>query len=415
MKILQLTPRPVFPPDDGGRISIANITRYLREAGADIHMITLDDSQPSSSLGAIPVAEEVESGGGIIKLYRIGHSTANTLPRLLRSVIDAEPLYLRKHNSASIRSYLDTLLATEKFDLVHADHTAMAPLGVYIKQHYGLPLGLRLHNVEWRIWQRYADELPSWHPKHWYIQSQALKLRKREAELIAQADVAFAITDVDAEEARKMMAGVKPKQATPTRIVSVGAGVSPEEWLPPADNKRNAHELILATVWSWVHNLNGARWFIDEVLPLVRNDIPDAQLRLLGKNAPPELFALRDKGVYCEGYVPSVQPYYHRAAVFIAPLFVGSGVRIKILEAMAAGLPVVATPVAAEGIPATEEQGLFVASDAQDFAFKVKQLLASPETAERAGAKAAAFVARYYSWREKVRVIEQEYKKLLKL
>jgi glycosyltransferase involved in cell wall biosynthesis len=154
-------------------------------------------------------------------------------------------------------------------------------------------------------------------------------------------------------------------------------------------------------------------WFINEVLPLIRTELPEAKLTLIGKNAPESLKNLKHLGVNCDGYVDSVKLYYHRASVFVAPLFVGSGVRIKILEAMAAQLPVVATRVSAEGIDAKENEGLFVSDNPKAQARVIIELLQKPDRVERAGNAAQEFIKKKYSWREEVTKIYNAYSELL--
>lgn len=399
MKILQLTPQFIFPPDDGGRIGIYNITRELQELGADVTMVSLNTSQPEFQ--TISISEKQ------LPVYSIHHSTKNSIPRILYSVFDTEPLYLRKHFSKRILDKLLLLLKGKSFDIIHADHTAMIPLALELRKHLQLPVGVRMHNVEWKIWQRYADELPKTNPSHYYIQLQTNRLRKRETELLRMVDVAFPITEVDMNLCKDM--------APLTRLELVAAGVDSKEWIKSVETQRNPHELVLATPWSWKHNLTGALWFIEEVLPLIRKEVPECTLTLLGKNAPRELYTMKDSGVDCLGYVDSVKPYYHRASLYIAPLFVGSGVRIKVLEAMAAGLPVVATPIAAEGINASDTEGLLRCNDAEAFAATIINLLHNQQRLVELGLAASTLMARQYQWKESIQHMYNTYLNLTKL
>jgi glycosyltransferase involved in cell wall biosynthesis len=196
------------------------------------------------------------------------------------------------------------------------------------------------------------------------------------------------------------------------RIITAAAGVNTDEWGAPASNQRHPHELVLAAAWSWEHNVKGLDWFVSEVLPRVRKELPDVNLVLPGKHLPERFRTGSVSGVTAPGYVPMMQPYYHSAALFVCPLFVGSGVRIKIMEAMAAGLPVVATRVGAEGVTATEQDGLIISDDPAVQAQKILECLQDPERRERLSANARLFTQKHHEWRTEIAKIYAEYERI---
>lgn len=396
IKILQLSPRFTFPPDDGGKIGIANITKQFGLQGAKVTFVAYSDCTVSQDAKDMipPYAE----------LRLISHSTKNSLWRIASSIFRKESLYISKHKSQSAILFLSQLLKEKKFDIIHADHSCMAPLALALKQEFGIPVGLRLHNVEWTIWQRYADILPIYHPKKYYVQSQAKKLKKDESNLLSSVDCAFAITDIDRQRALELC---------PTlNVIVASAGIVPEEWVNQNQGKRNPRELIIATTYHWRHNVDALDWFIRSVFLQLKTKYPDLKLTLIGKN-PPEFFnKYRDRGVDVVGYVPQVQPYLHRAGIYISPLFVGGGIRIKILEAMASSLPVVASAVAAEGINAGHEHGLFLCETAEDFQNTISELIDDGKT-EYTGEQARKYVTEHFSWANNVGLMLNEYKRLL--
>ena len=153
IKILQLAPRYVFPPDDGGKIGIANITKEFAKAGADITFFTFDG-------GAISLDDKkLIEPYAKLQLYK--HSTINTSLRIFFSLFNKDSLYITKHQSQGVINELEKLVEKNKYDVIHADHSAMAPLAIHLKNKFNIPVGLRLHNIEWTIWQRYADFLPT--------------------------------------------------------------------------------------------------------------------------------------------------------------------------------------------------------------------------------------------------------------
>ena len=150
-----------------------------------------------------------------------------------------------------------------------------------------------------------------------------------------------------------------------------------------------------------------------KVLPNVRKKNPEITLSLIGSKAPEWLKEY--EGVNLLGYVDKVQPYINKAGIYVAPLFVGGGIRIKILEAMSMEIPVVASPVAAEGITAGEEDGLIVRETADDFANAITDLSENYTKAEGYGKKARKYVIQNYSWQQNVGIMINEYRNLLSL
>lgn len=397
IKILQLAPRFCFPDDDGGKIGIANIFKEFFEQGADVTFFSFSKEKiPHSAI------EQAEKYGEVI-IYN--HSTENTALRIIASFLKRKSIYISKHSGKQVKRAIHEILKRTEFDIIHVDHSCMAPLGIYARSIRKIPLGLRLHNIEWLIWKRYADNLPYWRPKRVYVKQQAEELKNAEKKLYPKMDVCFTVTGKDKERAAAL--------APDANVVVASAGVDTAEWMPDDSIARNRYEMILATNYHWIHNVDAVRWFIHNVLPIVRKKIPEAALTLIGKNAPGWMNDYKDKGVNLMGYVSKVQPYHNRANVYIAPLFVGSGIRIKILEAMAMGLPVVATPVSAEGIAATSGDGLYIAAEAEEFARNIMDLLSNYDNARSAGKAARQFVLKEYSWKKNVGIMLDEYNKLL--
>ncbi len=395
MKILQLCPRTPFPPDDGGRISMYNVTRHLAAQGADITLLSFHDE---------PFVDEVRQFDGItIRYVALQHNTRNTATRILKSLFNSEALYLSKHHSESILQTVLGLFSAAEFDWIHADHTAMAPLGFALAKHWNKPLGLRLHNVEWKIWQRYADTLPWWKAQWIYIRTQAKKLRRDEAGYISNATVAFPISENDLVAAQEL--------APNAHLVCVRAGVNSVEWKAKGSVLRDPNTIVMASAWAWKHNVDGARWFLDQVYTPLHTALPATRLVVPGARAPELFSSYAGLKVECPGYVESMPPVYNAGVIFVAPLFVGSGVRIKIIEAMAAGLVVVSTAIGAEGIQASEEHGLFRCDSAEEQRRCIEELLRNHNKREMLQKKAAEFVSEHYEWRDQIEIIYKEYAK----
>lgn len=398
MKILQLAPRFPFPPDDGGKISIANTTIEFKRAGHEVTLFFFTENEIEEK--KLALAKEYA------EVKYMLHSTRNTPARILKSVLNGKSIYIGKHSTPEVFKNFRKLFEGRKFDAIHADHTCMAPLAQYARSFLKAPMGLRLHNVEWMIWNRYAEAL-KWHnPRKYYVYQQSIALKKAEGELIAKSDVSFAITETDKNRALEL--------APNANVISAPGGVNLEEWKPDDVVERNPYELVLATTYVWVHNVDAVRWFCENVLPIINKAIPEIKLTLIGKNQPDFLNNFKDIGADPIGYVDEVQPYYNRSAINVVPLFVGSGIRIKILEAMAMKLPVVASPVAAEGIPGNDANGLLIRDSAKDFADAIIELCLDSRKRQKMGDEARNFIKVNFTWSKNIGLMLKEYKKLIK-
>lgn len=397
IKILQISPRFPFPPDDGGKIGIANIfLQYVKQADkvTFLYLSGQEDKQ-----------EEFNKYQNLAKLIKLPYEPKYTPYKILKSIFSSEPLYITKHLDKKLISYILSLIENLDFDVVHIDHTYLAPLGIAIKNMTGKPFGIRIHNIESNIWKRYATKYPIYHPLRYYLLRQYQLLLDKEMELIEQADISFAITQNECDEIRSH----KPN----AKIIVASAGINPDDWIINNEIQRNQYEAIIATTYKWVHNLEAVKWLVGKVMPIVKKAIPQATLTLIGKSPPDWLKGYSELGVNVVGYVPKVQPYLNRAGLYVAPLFVGAGIRIKILEAMAMGLPVVATSISADGINSSEENGLFIANDYNSFAESMIYLMKNPQIAQNKGLNARNFVVQHYSWEANVKLMIDEFEKLI--
>ncbi len=420
LRILQLAPQVPFPSDDGGKISIANTFLQFVNQNHQVTFFAYNQNEISEKI----INQHFINANPIF----VNHSTKNTLPRILKAVLTNKSLYITKHISNKVKRIIDNLLKEQTFDIIHSDHSCMAPLALYAKSVCGAPVGIRLNNIEYIIWQRYAESLSKRGLKRLFVESQAKLLREQEKQLYEKADVCFSITGIDKQKALELSPNAN--------VIVASAGVDLKNF-KPLETERNGNQIIIATTFNWVHNVNGLSWFIDSVLPLIRKQNSAAYLSVIGKNIQKEFFEKAQlendiqsiekssqdfsqvniqisNGLQLLGYVPGVTPFLNKASVYIAPLFVGSGIRIKILEAMAMELPVVATPVSAEGIEAGEEDGLFVCSNPEDFAEKVLFLMNNYETARKLGKSARKLIEQKYTWERNIGIMINEYERLLK-
>jgi glycosyltransferase involved in cell wall biosynthesis len=400
MKILDIMPRIPFPPDDGGRIVLYNTYKYLSELGCEIDIFTFSNDNINEDI--INKLKEY----GNIKIVR--KNTKNDFANILKYTLKNKPIYVYKYINNYVLSELERMYQNRQYDIIHCEHSATALAGLFLKQKYDVLLGHRMHNIEWKIWERYANEYKPNSLKKYFVKKQSNLLKKFEIDFYSKANINFSITDTDRDYALS--------NNPSANIMTSSIGVDPERWKINNNIERNENELIIATTYGWIHNINGLKWFIEKVLPIIQKEIPNIKLTMLGKNIPDYFKNHPNKAVNPVGYVDSVSYHLNRANLYIAPLFVGSGIRVKILEAMAMELPVIATKISAEGIKEEEsitDNGLFVSDDPTFQAHKIIELIKNKKNRNDYGRKAREYVLQNFDWKTNIQIMLNKYKELL--
>ncbi len=395
LSIAQLLPQCPLPATDGGKVGLLGIIRGFDGHGCDVTAAMYSTAEDSTVAPLRAWCTPVQ----------VPLSTKNTPLRIAASILRPRALYMWKHDRAAFKAVLQRLAAERRFDVVHADHTSMAPLAAYLSKLLDIPWGLRLHNIEYRIWERYAERFTAADPRRWYLQRQTNLLRIEEQRWIAMADVVFPITRVDEAEALRL--------SPDARTVVAPAGIFPDDWPPAAHDAHVPHDVIITASYKWRHNADGLQWFVREVWPFVRLVVPTARLRVCGTSVPAWIDQYSNHGVVNEGFVDDLRSALQTSAVAVVPLFVGSGVRIKIIESMAAGVPVVSTSIGAEGIDAGAQQGLFLADDAATMADRIATLLQRPDQRAAAAHAARDLIHRRYTWAASTGAMLEAYRKAI--
>ncbi len=166
----------------------------------------------------------------------------------------------------------------------------------------------------------------------------------------------------------------------------------------PGDPAPDGRTVVFFGAINYFPNIDGIRYLVGEVWPRIAGSHPHARLQIIGQHPTPEVLALRGPSVEVLGKVDDLRPYLARAAVSVVPLRIGGGTRLKVLEAMAMGRPVVSTPIRAEGIEAEPGRHLALADDPAAFAAAVSRMLDDAEAGARLGREGRALVERRYSW-----------------
>jgi glycosyltransferase involved in cell wall biosynthesis len=314
-----------------------------------------------------------------------GRTTPAFYVQLLRNLASQQPLAVQRYATAGMQRAVRELIDTHGFDVVVCDFLNMAPNVPDLSRCV-----LFQHNVESTIWQRQASHSPDFLRKA-YFSSQARRMLAYEQQACRSVAHVIAVSDADAGRMRSLY-GVSHISVVPT-------GVDVDFFAPPAAVTRTS-DLVFVGSMEWLPNVDGANYFVREVLPLIRRRRPDCSLVLAGRAPTTEIRALAqaDPRIKVTGTVPDIRPHVWEAAVSVVPLRIGGGTRLKIYESMAAGTPVVSTTIGAEGLPLRDGEHLFLADDPASFAERCLELLEQPALAERMSETARSLVAAEFSW-----------------
>lgn len=303
----------------------------------------------------------------------------------------------RRFYHPAFSNQLRTWLQTTHFDLIQIENLEMA---VYLPEIRALqpdtPVVYDAHNAESALQQRIyeTDKQSILHlPAALYSLIQARRIGQMETSVCQQVDHVVAVSDTDGELLQSVCAG------TPVTVVpnGISAHLYQQPSTQPAELQHPA--LVFTGKMDYRPNVDAVLWFAEEVLPLIRQDLPDAHFYIVGQSPHSRLDVLRGQaGITLTGFVPAVLPYLQAASTFVVPLRMGSGTRLKVLEAMAVGSPIVSTTIGAQGLSITDGEELILADTAREFARAVVRLQRHPEHMHTMGVKAKAFVEANYDW-----------------
>jgi glycosyltransferase involved in cell wall biosynthesis len=380
MKILHISSRLPWPLTDGAAICMFQLAHAMASHGHAVHLLTLDDLMED----ATPLEQ-------FVTLHRIPFHPPPNWAGALRTLFDARPYTQAKRERKEVYDYLDRLHAEEKFDIVIADEAHIACYGSYMKRRYGLPYLFRSHNVEYEIYERHLRTVTN-PAMRAYLNVQTGRWKRYEIEQVAQADVTAAITRRDSDKLAQLVPGA--------RVETFPAAVDLDAFPFVNVEARDSASVLVIGDMTWPPNRDAAIWFANEILPLIHRQMPEVVCHLVGGNAPLRQLPRPDERFRIEGRVPSIQKFYSSATVGLIPLRVGGGMRVKMVEMMGAGLPVVSTSQGAEGNEAIPGNHYLLADTPEAFAAAVVRLLRDREERHRMASSANEFVRAYYSTRE---------------
>ena len=404
MRILFLTQIIPYPPNAGPRVKTWNVLRYLAERGHEV------------TLCSFVRPEEEEFLPALRQVCRAVHAVPIRRSRLadgfywLRSHLSGRPFLIERDDLKPMRRQVRHLLATEPFDVIHADQLTMTQFALGAEGMGGKrPFTLfDAHNATWTISDRLAATVPA--PLRPILRLETGRIQRYEGMLVRQFDHTMVVIEPDRDH---LLAGLPPAErpAAAARISAIPIAVDTRELQPVRRRPRGPAIMTLGSL-TYPPNADGIRWFLQEVFPLVQRQIPQANLTLIGKSPPADFVEMarqQPRAIRVTGYVDDLTPYMEEAALMVVPVRAGSGMRVRLLEAFARAMPAVTTTIGLEGIEATHEEHVLVADSAEAFAAATVRLLRDEGLQAKLAQNGRSLAETRYDWQIALRQMDAVY------
>lgn len=394
MKILMLTPYLPYPPASGGQIRTLNLLKYLSKTN-DITLVALYKNEKEKKYASnlksfckkIYVCKRPE------KPWQFG--------TIFKSIFSALPFLIVRNYSLEAQDVVQKLLKEEEFDVIHAET-------FYIMPHIprtSIPVLLVEQTIEFKVYQHYVSSLPFIF--RWALTLDILKLKFWEIYYWKKAQVVATVSNSD----KSIIQECVPDNET--FVIPNGAG---DEMFLDRIPKKNISQPTLLFVgnFSWLQNTEAAMYLIEKVFPKLNEALPHIKLIIAGQNVKSKLSFPSKENIEVIDIQPddheTIKNLYKNTTVFVAPIFGPGGTRLKILAAMASGLPIVTTKTGVEGLEITPNEDILVANSPGEFVNKIKDLLDNEEKYTKMQKTSFAVVKEKYSWNAIAKKLEMVYK-----
>jgi len=378
MKILQITNKPPYPVKDGGAIAVMNLTKGLARSGHDVTVLSMNTLKHYIDPAIIPD-----------DLRKLADFRFVDVPAPISFIAAAWnllfsdlPYNAERFICNTFRKQLTELLKEKEFDIVQLEGLYLCPYIPDIRKYSSAKIAYRAHNVEFEIWQRTIALTKG--IKKWYIGLLTQRLKKFEISWLNQYDVLIPITTRDRDILNNL------GNRMPSVVCEAGLDLT---MISPGKNRIEFPSLFHLGSLEWSPNQEGLLWFLKNCWPEVHQRYPGLRFYIAGRNAPSWLIRKFNlPGVEYLGEVDDAHNFMDSKAVMVVPLLSGSGMRVKIIEAMAMGKAIVSTSIGAEGIGVEDGKNILIANDPESFIEAIGKLISDKKLFESLGKESRFFI-----------------------
>jgi len=366
MKILILAHKPPYPTKDGSSLATLNMAIGLAEQGVEVTILAISTHKHPSTIEQIPLGLKDK-----IKFNLVEVNTKISLFKAIKNLLFSNlPYNIERFIHPYYSNKLKELINSSHFDIIQLEGLYLLPYVSKIKELTKAPVVFRSHNLEHEIWQRLSHNERNW-PKAKYFKFLSKRLLKLEEKVNSSTS---AIVTISKKEANWFNLQNEAKPST-----HIPAGFEAPKFGKP--NIKEYNKLCFIGSLDWIPNLEGLKWFIDNTWPLALAKNPKLELHIAGRNASKTFldYLSGKKGIVFHGEVEDSKQFLSQYGIMIVPLLSGSGMRVKIVEAMFLRLAIITTSIGCEGIDVTNGKNIIIANSSDVFSKEIEVLTQSPE------------------------------------
>ena len=389
MKVLWISQNVPFPPKSGVLLRNYNLIRLTSQfAAIDLVAIVKKNAMPSS-YAEMAVPELLKFCSSVKPVHLPAEeSRPHFWWTLFKSLFTKAPFTVNWASAAVLREVLHRALSSTNYDLVYFDSISLADYRHLVSSGARV---LNHHNIESQLFERRIayEQNPL---KRFYLRLEAKKLRRYESDVVGRFDSNLVVSGLDAVRLREFCAGAK------TALVANGVDV---DYFRQSDEaSAEPGHLIMVSGMNWFPNLDAVLYMIESIWPVLTRATPDVKLTIVGARPPRRVtdLAAKDPRIVVTGFVDDIRPYMDRAQVYLCPMRDGGGTRLKVLDALSMGKPIVATTMALEGIDVAPEQDVLVGDTPEAFVSQIQRLLQDHALRRRLATNGRSFVEQKFSW-----------------
>jgi polysaccharide biosynthesis protein PslH len=393
MRVLLLTQVLPYPPDSGPKVKTYYVLKYL----AARHQVTLVSFVRATDKPEY--IQHLESLCERVITIPLARSPISDLVFLGQSLLTGQPWMTVRDQRPEMKAALAELVKTTYFDVVHADQLNMGQYALCFKNSRKI---LDLHNALWLLYKRLAETLPASQPIKYVLLRDWRLLKQYEGQMCRDFD---AVTAVSHEDKQALIeAGARAD------LTVIPIAIDTDEQAQITRQPSLPHIIHIGTMY-WPPNSEGITWFLDEIYPLVKARVPDVRCTLIGAHPPASIRerVQTDPSLTVTGYVEDPLPYLRQSSMMVVPLKAGGGMRVKILNALSQGIPMVSTILGCEGIAVSNSENILIADDPQSFADATVALLTDAALNERITANGCCIARQIYDYRQACKPLDAIY------
>lgn len=390
LKVLFLTPQLPYPPVSGGTIKSWKLIEFLSK---EYEVFAAYFHKGEDTIHQSEFVEQIALSG----YYYEGLEIPRTAMNLVRSNLARVPLNLYRNRSASFARKIRSI--APDFDVIFVDHYEMYQ---YVPRRFKGKVVLHQHNCEYLMWERFARVEPLPHKKL-ALYNQAWWIRNYERRICRESDCVLAAPN-DIEELKKI--GARDVRYYETYHL----GEEELLHLEPLLFDHTEKALMFVGTLTWEANVDGLLWFLREGWPVIKAKHPDLKCYIIGRQPDARIVSLAGQlgdDVVLTGFVKDLEDYFRKCRVFISPLRFGSGIKVKVMNAMYRGIPTVTTPVGAEGLAVEHERHMMIHEDMDGFVVGIDRLLNDRDLWWTLHHDSRDLARRKYTWASVLAIVKQ--------